>query len=123
MDGKERWMDNVFIDRFWRSVKYEGVYIQESKAGRALKDSLRNWFTFYNQERPHFSLQNMTPDQAYFCPLNRQHNNQCLDKRKGAINLFNVWGPLYGFGLITSISRFFPDPKKRLEAASTLDNI
>jgi len=35
MDGKERWMDNVFIERLWRSVKYEGVYIQEPKAGRA----------------------------------------------------------------------------------------
>ena len=65
MDGKGRWMDNVFIERLWRSVKYECVYIQEFKDGRALKDGLRNWFAFYNQERPHFSLQNMTPDQAY----------------------------------------------------------
>ena len=66
MDGKGRWIDNVFIECLWRSVKYECVYIQEFKDGKALKDGLRNWFTFYNHERPHFSLQNMTPDQAYF---------------------------------------------------------
>jgi putative transposase len=69
MDGKGRWMDNVFIERLWRSVKYECVYIHEFKDGRALKDGLRNWFAFYNQERPHFSLQNMTPDQAYFLSI------------------------------------------------------
>lgn len=56
MDGKGRWMDNVFIERLWRSVKYEYVYIQEFKDGRALKDGLRNWFTCYNQERPHFRI-------------------------------------------------------------------
>ena len=64
-------MDNVFIERLWRSVKYKSVYIHEFKDGRALKDGLRNWFVIYNQERPHFSLQNMTPDQAYFLSIQK----------------------------------------------------
>jgi putative transposase len=65
MDGKGRWMDNVFIERLWRSVKYECIYINEFKGCKALKAGLRIWFEFYNQERPHVSLGDMTPDQVY----------------------------------------------------------
>jgi putative transposase len=71
MDGKGRWMDNVFIERLWRSVKYELIYINEFKDARELKNNLRTWFFFYNHERPHFSLNASTPDQAYMLGLEK----------------------------------------------------
>lgn len=61
MDGQGRWADNVFVERLWRSVKYECVYLQEWKTVGDVRDALRNYFQFYNYERPHQSLAGMTP--------------------------------------------------------------
>lgn len=61
MDGKGRWVDNVFVERLWRSVKYECVYLQEWEGVVAVRDALRNYFHFYNYERPHQSLAGLTP--------------------------------------------------------------
>jgi len=58
MDGKGRWVDNVFVERLWRSVKYEEVY-DDIRSARA---SLGNYFEFYNSERRHQSLDRQTPD-------------------------------------------------------------
>lgn len=69
MDGKGRWMDNVFIERFWRSLKYECVYINEFDSGSALKKGLRKWIDYYNQVRPHASLNGATPEETYQQPL------------------------------------------------------
>lgn len=52
MDGRARWMDNVFIERLWRLVKYECVYLHPFKAGGELRAGLTRWFTYYNQHRP-----------------------------------------------------------------------
>lgn len=66
MDGKGRWMDNVFIERLWRSVKYEDIYIRDYLSVEALRLGLSRYFNFYNTQRPHQSLGNLTPSEVYF---------------------------------------------------------
>jgi len=65
MDGKGRWMDNVFIERLWRSVKYEEIYLKEHATLKALRAGLKEWFTRYNEWRPHEALGNLTPSAFY----------------------------------------------------------
>ena len=65
MDGKGRWMDNVFIERLWRSVKYEDIYINEYPRISDLRGGLKRWFTRYNEWRPHEALGNETPSAIY----------------------------------------------------------
>jgi len=65
MDGKGRWMDNVFIERLWRSVKYEDIYLREYASIAALEAGLRRWFGQYNCWRPHDALGGETPAQAH----------------------------------------------------------
>jgi putative transposase len=65
MDGKVRWMDNVFIERLWRSLKYECVYIHAFETGSELRAGLNKWITYYNAERPHSKHGGATPDEAY----------------------------------------------------------
>ena len=62
MDGKGRWVDNVFVERLWRSVKYECVYLYEWNSVLALRAALSEYFHFYNYERPHQSLNDFTPN-------------------------------------------------------------
>ena len=66
MDGKGRWIDNVFIERLWRSVKYEEVYLHAYEDGTAARAGLRNYFEFYNTRRTHQSHGYRTPDALYF---------------------------------------------------------
>lgn len=66
MDGKGRWIDNVFVERLWRSVKYEEVYLHAYDDIRVARKSLKRYFTFYNSERKHQSLEDRTPDQVYY---------------------------------------------------------
>ena len=66
MDGKGRWVDNVFVERLWRSVKYEHVYLHAYETVAEARDQLAEYFRFYNTERPHSSLGKRTPDTAYF---------------------------------------------------------
>ena len=66
MDGRGAWMDNVFIERLWWSLKYECVYLNEFENGKALRKGLGAWIDFYNTRRGHSSLDHRTPDQAYF---------------------------------------------------------
>jgi len=66
MDGKGRWVDNVFVERLWRSVKYEDLYLHAYETMRELKVALANYFDFYNAHRPHQSLDYRTPDEVYF---------------------------------------------------------
>lgn len=65
MDGKGRWMDNVFIERLWRSLKHEGVYLWEYATLRTLEEGLTEWFNRYNTWRPHEALGNLTPAAFY----------------------------------------------------------
>jgi putative transposase len=65
MDGRGRWMDNVFIERLWRSVKYEEIYLKEYATIPELQQGLGTWFNRYNHWRPHQNLGNLTPAQVY----------------------------------------------------------
>ena len=65
MDGRGRWMDNVFIERLWRSLKYECVYLHAFETGSALRTGLTNWIGYYNARRPHSGLSGRTPDEVY----------------------------------------------------------
>jgi len=69
MDGKGAWRDNVFVERIWRSVKYEEVYLRAYDSVAEARASIGRYFEFYNAKRPHSSLDARTPDQAYFNPL------------------------------------------------------
>ena len=66
MDGKGRWMDNVFIERLWRSLKYEEVYLKAYDSVAQARQGIDDWLMFYNEERRHASLSRMTPDQIYY---------------------------------------------------------
>ena len=66
MDGRGRWVDNVFIERLWKSVKYEEVYLHAYESVAEAKQKLAKYFSFYNARRPHSSLSGQTPDTAYF---------------------------------------------------------
>ena len=65
MDGKGRWMDNVFIERLWRSLKYECVYLNAFETGSQARAGIGRWITYYNTERPHSALGGRTPSEAY----------------------------------------------------------
>jgi len=66
MDGKGAWRDNVFVERLWRSVKYEEVYLHAYETVGEARSSIGRYLDFYNGRRPHSSLDDCTPDQAYF---------------------------------------------------------
>lgn len=66
MDGKGRAMDNIFIERLWRSVKYEEIYVKEFKSVEDLRKTLKKYFDFYNNERPHQSFNAQTPAEVYY---------------------------------------------------------
>ncbi len=65
MDGRGRWMDNVFIERLWRSLKYECVYLNAFETGTEARAGIGRWIAYYNADRPHSSLGERTPDEAY----------------------------------------------------------
>ena len=69
MDGKGAWRDNVFVERLWRSIKYEEVYLRAYDSVAEARSSIGRYLAFYNGRRPHSSLDRRTPDQAYFTPL------------------------------------------------------
>jgi putative transposase len=69
MDGKGAWRDNVFVERLWRSIKYEEVYLRAYESVAEARNSIGRYLDFYNGRRPHSSLDGTTPDQAYLTPL------------------------------------------------------
>src|SRR5438874_8800875 len=66
MDGKGSWRDNVFVERLWKSVKYEEVYLRAYDSVGDACASIGRYLNFYNSKRPHSSLDRRTPDEAYF---------------------------------------------------------
>jgi putative transposase len=66
MDGKGRWRDNVFVERIWKSIKYEEVYLHAYASVTEARQSIGRYIEFYNSTRPHSSLKARTPDQVYF---------------------------------------------------------
>jgi len=65
MDGRGRVYDNIFVERLWRSVKYEEVYLREYREVKDAREGLRRYFDFYNRERPHSALEHQTPYEVY----------------------------------------------------------
>ncbi len=72
MDGKGRWVDNVLVERLWRSVKYEDVYLRAYETPTELRAGLARYFKFYNSKRRHSALNRRTPDAVYFEQANRE---------------------------------------------------
>jgi putative transposase len=66
MDGRGRWLDNVFVERLWRSVKYEDIYLHAYDTPAQLRAGLSRYFAFYNARRRHSALDRRTPDAVYF---------------------------------------------------------
>jgi putative transposase len=65
MDGRNRALDSIFVERFWRSLKYEDIYLKDYQTMEELKQGLTHYFRFYNSERFHQSLNYNTPDMIY----------------------------------------------------------
>jgi putative transposase len=65
MDGKGRWMDNIFIERLWRSLKYECVYLHDFETGFQALQEIETWFRYYNEDRPHSAFHDQTPLEVY----------------------------------------------------------
>ena len=65
MDGQGRWMDTIFIERLWRTLKYECIYLHAFETGSDTRRGLSRWVNHYNHDRPHSSLEDRTPDEAY----------------------------------------------------------
>ena len=73
MDGKGCWRDNVFVERLWRSIKYEEVYLHAYDSVTAARAGITRYLAFYNTRRPHQSLDGRTPDTVYFIHPRRTH--------------------------------------------------
>jgi len=71
MDGKGRFKDNIFIERLWRTLKYERIYLKGYETGAELSKDLTIWLTWYNEKRKHRSLDKKTPNEAYYRGLNQ----------------------------------------------------
>ena len=69
MDGKGSWRDNVFVERVWRSIKYEEVYLKGYQSVSQTRPSIAAYIQWYNQGRSHSNLADQTPDEAYFATL------------------------------------------------------
>ena len=97
MDGKGAWRDNVFVERLWRSVKYEEVYLRAYDSVSEARASIGRYLDFYNGRRPHSSLDGITPDQAYFTPAAPPLGSLTPAEAPliDAENLFRQPGPLH----------------------------
>src|SRR3979409_797865 len=72
MEGRGAWRDNVFVERLWRSVKHEEVYLRAYDSVGEARASLSRYFTFYNAKRPHSSLDAQTPESVFPTPICRR---------------------------------------------------
>lgn len=84
MDGRGRWMDNVFIERLWRSVKYEDIYLREYGTLSALNQGMERWFDHYNNWRPHQALDNQTPGKVHWGDRRPMEQSRRANRRKAA---------------------------------------
>jgi putative transposase len=72
MDGRGRWMDNVFIERLWRSLKYECVFLNAFETGSEARAGIGSWIVYYNTDRPHSTFDGRTPDEVYAMQQNEE---------------------------------------------------
>ncbi len=90
MDGKGRYADNLFIERLWRTVKYEEVYLKAYQDGKEARTNLGKYFQFYNRERPHQSLGYRTPAEEYYSNQVEPINGGMVESRKPGIRIPNT---------------------------------
>ncbi len=79
MDGRGRWMGNVFIERLWRSLKYEGIYLKGYADGREARTGTGAWIAFYDTRRPHQALANRTPLAVWRAAVTGERANRAVD--------------------------------------------
>jgi putative transposase len=84
MDGKGCWRDNVFVERLWKSIKYEEVYLHAYDTVEAAHQGVERYLTFYNQTRPHQALDGQTPDQVYYDHLTTRRDRRVVNNPPGA---------------------------------------
>lgn len=89
MDGRGRYLDNIFIERLWRSLKYELIYINCFENGKQLQQALKDWFNWYNNERYHQALDYQKPEQVYWESLRQVQ----LNNEKAAVHLQSLATP------------------------------
>ena len=89
MDGRGSYRDNLFIERLWRTVKYEEVYIHAYQDGRAARTGIRDYFWFYNTKRPHQALGYKTPAEEYFSERVVTINDAMIESRQQDIHTNN----------------------------------
>jgi putative transposase len=87
-DGKGRWVDNVFVERFWRTVKYECVFLHDWPNVRAARSGLGDFMPYYNQVRPHTALNNQTPAVYYFKHPQSKPAEGCVNSRSTPLSGF-----------------------------------
>ena len=75
MDGRKRWADNIMVERWFRSLKQEELYINEYRSPRELRRAIAEYIRKYNTIRPHQALDNKTPDDVYYTPFSRSAAN------------------------------------------------
>ncbi len=85
MDGRGRYLDNIFIERLWRSLKYEAIYLTEMTDGFKARRVITGWMDFYNTIRPHSSLDGQTPNQAYWQSVNASSEMRLTSSQKGKL--------------------------------------
>jgi putative transposase len=79
MDGRGRWLDNVFVERLWRSLKYEEIHLKAYANGLEARSGIGRWFRFYNERRPHQALGYKTPASAWAAEVSPVDLPPCLD--------------------------------------------
>ena len=84
MDGKGRSIDNICIERFWRTIKYEEIYLNDYKSMSELRYSIDNYIVKYNSRRIHSAIGNKTPNEVYFAAVKIEKNSQSLELLKVA---------------------------------------
>ena len=82
MDGKGRCMDNIFIERLWRSLKYECVYLHAWETGSQARNGIGRWITFYNHQRPHTAHGGQPPAMVYFNSIETDQQVQAVAKNR-----------------------------------------
>lgn len=78
MDNKGYWVDNVFIERLWRSLKYECIYLQEFDNVEQLKSAINSWISFYNNIKPHSVFNGKTSKEVYYDNLKQQNLHKAV---------------------------------------------
>ena len=109
MDGKGRCQDNIYIERFWRTIKYEAIYLNEYNNYQELYLGIKNYIIFYNKRRPHQSLKYQTPEVVYTQKLNQEldqiNNGKTLFQFKSLIRVPAIWltKKLVGLNVTTGV--------------------